>query len=141
MYLVSEDMKFIDDCTAQWKSVNTTWWLFEYGGRAKFLISNYTRTWSVSAERLWHPFVSPPPHLYKKKESSCRQPLIKYFGFQLQLLYAHICCAINCFQCNWHIFHVLGENIYDMKKGKASRVQAPASYSLECKSCKLFNTV
>lgn len=138
MYLVSEDMKFIRDCTAQWKGSNTAWWL-EYGGRAKYLISHYTWTCSLSAECLLTSFyVSPPPHLFKKKESSCRQLLIKYFGFQLQLLYAHICCAINSFKCNWHIFNALGENIYDMKKEKASRVQASASYSLESKSCKVF---
>lgn len=86
-------------------------------GRGKFLISNYTWTCSLSAECLLTSFSAfLPPHLFKKKESSCRQLLIKYLGFQLQLLYAHICSALNSVNCNWLIFHALGENIYDMKK-------------------------
>lgn len=111
----------------------------EDGGRGEFLISNYTWTCSLSAECLLTSFPSfLPPHLFKKKESSCRQLLIKYLGFQLQLLYAHICSAINSFKCNWLIFHALGENIYDKKKEKASRVWPPASFLLGSKSCKVF---
>lgn len=111
----------------------------KHRGRGKFLISNYTWTCSLSAECLLTSFSAfLPPHLLKKKESSCRQLLIKYLGFQLQLLYAHICSARNSFKCNWLIFHALGENIYDTKNEKASKVQAPASYSLESKSCKVF---
>lgn len=108
-------------------------------GRGKILISNYTWTCSLSAEcLLTSSSAFLPPHLNKKKESSCRQLLIKYLGFQLQLLYAHICSAINSFKCNWLIFHALGENIYGKKKEQASRVQAPASFSLGSKSCKVF---
>lgn len=92
----------------------------EYGGRAKILVSNYMWTCSLSAELLLTSFfVSLPPHLFKNKESSCRQVLIKYFGFQLQLLYAHICCAINSFKCNWHFPCCRREYLwYEEKKSK-----------------------
>lgn len=92
--------------TAQWNSSNTTRWLPVWRQRSKFLISNYT--WTCCQQNAsWYPFVSPPPHLFKKKESSCRQLLIKYFGFQLQLLYAHICCAINTVLSVIDIFSML----------------------------------